>query len=48
MALDGFVISNITYELSNSLSGGRINKIAMPDKDELIFTIKAGKAHRDF
>lgn len=44
MALDGFVISNITYELSNSLSGGRINKIAMPDKDELIFTIKAGKS----
>ena len=27
MALDGLVISNIVYELSETLTGGRINKI---------------------
>ena len=26
MALDGLVISNIVYELSETLTGGRINK----------------------
>lgn len=40
MALDGVVISNIVKELDSSLSGGRINKIAQPEKDELLLTIK--------
>lgn len=48
MALDGFVISNIIYELKEKLIGGRINKIAQPEKDELILTIKAKETYRLF
>lgn len=40
MALDGIVIANVVHELNNTLSGGRINKIAQPEKDELLLTIK--------
>ncbi len=40
MALDGIVISNVVSELQNTLVGGRINKIAQPEKDELLLTIK--------
>ena len=40
MAFDGIVISNLTNELRTNLLGGRISKIAMPNKDELLFTIK--------
>ncbi len=43
MALDGIVISNIVTELKNNLVNGRINKIAQPEKDELLFTIKNNK-----
>ncbi len=40
MAFDGIVIANLVYELKQRLAGGRIGKIAMPNKDELLFTIK--------
>ena len=40
MALDGIVINNLVSELSDTLVGGRINKIAQPEKDELLLTIK--------
>ena len=40
MAFDGIVIANLTYDLKNKLEGGKINKIAQPEKDELLFTIK--------
>ncbi len=40
MAFDGLVMANICKELKDSLVGGRISKITMPNKDELIFTIK--------
>lgn len=40
MALDGFVISNLVHELNEKLHNGRINKIAQPESDELLFTIK--------
>ncbi len=43
MAFDGVVIANIIDELRKSLLGGRINKIAQPEKDELILTIKGGE-----
>lgn len=43
MALDGVVISNLIYELQLKLQGGRINKIAQPEKDELLLTIKNNK-----
>lgn len=40
MALDGIVIANVVKELNDTLTGGRINKIAQPEKDELLLTIK--------
>ena len=40
MALDGIVISNIVTELTDKLSGARINKIAQPEADELLLTLK--------
>lgn len=43
MAFDGIVISNITKELSARLTGGRINKIAQPEKDALLLTIKGSQ-----
>ena len=41
MALDGMVIADIVYELERDLAGGRIAKIAQPEKDELLLTILA-------
>lgn len=43
MALDGIVVSNLVAELNTTLINGRINKIAQPEKDELLFTIKNNK-----
>jgi len=43
MALDGIVIANIVKELNESLLGGKINKIAQPENDELMFTVKNQK-----
>ena len=40
MALDGIVISNIVNELNSSLVSGRLYKIAQPEADELLLTIK--------
>lgn len=43
MALDGIVIANMAQELQQALTGGRITKIAQPEKDELLLTIKQSK-----
>ncbi|MBQ9991127.1 MAG: NFACT family protein [Lachnospiraceae bacterium] len=40
MAFDGITIACLTKELKNELSGGRIYKIAQPEPDELLITIK--------
>lgn len=40
MALDGIVISNIVTELSGKLTDARISKIAQPESDELLLTLK--------
>lgn len=40
MALDGITIAALVYELKNILTNGRITKIAQPEKDELLLTIK--------
>ncbi len=40
MAFDGITIANITSQLSGTLLGGRIYKIAQPESDELLLTIK--------
>ena len=40
MAFDGITIANIVKELRENLLDGRINKIAQPETDELLLTIK--------
>ncbi len=40
MALDGIVISNLVYELNNTILNARISKIAQPEADELLLTLK--------
>lgn len=46
MAFDGITISNITYELREQLLDARIHKIAQPEKDELLLTLKSPKGQR--
>lgn len=43
MAFDGITISNIVKELNETIVGGKINKIAQPEADELLLTIKNNK-----
>ncbi len=40
MAFDGITIANLVKELKDNLLDGRINKIAQPESDELLLTIK--------
>lgn len=44
MAFDGIVIANIVYDLKQKLEGGRITKIAQPEKDALLLTVKTSKS----
>ena len=41
MAFDGITVSSIVNELNEHLTGGRIAKIAQPESDELLLTVKA-------
>ena len=40
MAFDGITIAAMVRELNNNLAGGRINKIAQPEGDELMITAR--------
>lgn len=40
MAFDGITVAALCYELNEKLKDGRVNKIAQPEEDELLFTIK--------
>ena len=40
MAFDGIVVANIAHELKEQLQQGRIAKIAQPEADELLLTIR--------
>ena len=40
MAFDGIVIASLVNELQKELTGGRITKIAQPESDKLLLTIK--------
>ncbi len=40
MAFDGIVIADLVHDMKTKLEGGKINKIAQPEKDELLFTVK--------
>lgn len=41
MAFDGITIACMAHELNEKLTGGRISKIAQPETDELLLTIKS-------
>lgn len=43
MAFDGIVIANLVYDMKKRLEGGKIAKIAQPEKDELLITVKNQK-----
>lgn len=43
MAFDGIVIANLIRDLNDKIVSGRISKIAQPEKDELLFTIKGNR-----
>ncbi|MCI8745794.1 MAG: hypothetical protein HFI25_08955, partial [Lachnospiraceae bacterium] len=43
MAFDGITTASLRAELSKALVGGRISKIAQPEADELLLTIKNNK-----
>lgn len=46
MAFDGIVVANLVRELKNELLNGRIAKIAQPETDELLLTIKGPAGQR--
>ena len=41
MAFDGIVVADLAHELKNELLNGRIAKIAQPEADELLLTVKS-------
>ncbi len=43
MAFDGIVIANLVKELNEHILNGRISKIAQPENDELLLTLKGTK-----
>lgn len=47
MAFDGITIANLTKDLSDYLVGGRIYKIAQPENDELVITVKLSYENAD-
>ncbi len=46
MAFDGVTIANVVSELKKELVGGRLYKIAQPEEDELLLTIKQPTGQR--
>lgn len=42
MAFDGITVRALALELDNKLTGGKIQKVAEPEKDELLISIKHG------
>lgn len=45
MAFDGFTMAALTKELSDKLMDGRLQKIAQPEPDELLLTIKNNRTN---
>ncbi len=46
MAFDGITIAAMVQELNKNLAGGRINKIAQPEADELMITAKGANGQK--
>ena len=46
MAFDGVTIANVVSEMKKELLGGRLYKIAQPENDELLLTIKTNEGQK--
>ena len=46
MAMDGFTLGYLQQELSQVLTGGRVDRINQPEKDALLLLIRSGGNHR--
>ncbi len=47
MSLDGIFVNSITNELNNKLTGGRVDKIHQPDKNEIVIAVRSkGENHK--
>ena len=46
MAFDGITVSALKFELNEILSDGRVSKIAQPEQDELMLTVKTGTGQK--
>ncbi len=46
MALDGIVVAGLAKELQQELLGARISKIAQPEPDELLLTLKGSRGQK--
>ncbi len=46
MAFDGITVASIVKELNDTLTGGRLSKIAQPEADELLLTVKTPSGQR--
>ena len=46
MAFDGITVAAVVQELEHTLVGGRISKIAQPENDELLLTIKGNEGQK--
>ena len=42
MPMDGFTLGFVARELDRLLAGGRIDRVAQPERDELILTVRNG------
>ena len=40
MPMDGFTLGFVANELNTMLSGGRIDKVVQPERDEIIITVR--------
>ena len=45
MPFDGFTLGLVARELDGALTGGRVNRIIQPERDEIIMTIRNGGAN---
>ena len=46
MAFDGMTVAAVVSELKREIVGGRIYKIAQPEEDELLLTIKTAQGQK--
>lgn len=46
MPFDGLTLGLVARELDRALSGGRVNKIIQPERDEIVLTVRSGGENR--